>query len=172
MVPIVERHHRTIKAMAERGGITPQLAVFWYNFSPRSGQNAASVPHVAIYKYGWRHPSVCSESLESEESTVKIGEEVWVKPAHSLCTTRWGKGVVTDINSGNNISVDGMPRHILDIRRVVADEDSDGGSEYDSVAGGSEEEHSEEVVVQPVEEVRRNPGRSRRPPDWLADYAR
>ena len=34
---IVERHHRTIKARAERGQVTPMEAVFWYNVSPRSG---------------------------------------------------------------------------------------------------------------------------------------
>ena len=37
---IVERHHRTIKAMAERGSISPLEATFWYNMSPRSGQDS------------------------------------------------------------------------------------------------------------------------------------
>ncbi|GAB1602550.1 uncharacterized protein LOC115217275, partial [Argonauta hians] len=30
----------------------------------------------------------------------------------------WGRGIVTGVNSANNISVDGVPRHILDIRRL------------------------------------------------------
>ena len=41
---IVGRHHQTIKAMAERGQVTPMEAVFWYNVSPRSGQDEKSVP--------------------------------------------------------------------------------------------------------------------------------
>ena len=40
---IVERHRRTIKVMAERGDISSLVAVFWYNMSPRFGQNANSV---------------------------------------------------------------------------------------------------------------------------------
>ena len=40
---IVERHHRTIKTMAERGSISPMEAVFWYNMSPRAGQDENSV---------------------------------------------------------------------------------------------------------------------------------
>ena len=34
---IVENNNRTIKTVAERGGISPEQAVFWYNMSPKSG---------------------------------------------------------------------------------------------------------------------------------------
>ena len=166
---IIERHHRTIKSIAERGGISPELSVFWYNLSPRFGQQIESVPCFSTYKYGWRHPSVCPVGLESEESTVEIGEEVWVKPAHSRCTSKWEKGVVTDVNSVNNISVDGMPRHILDIRRVVTNDDLDADSEYNSATSGSDGQNGE-VLPPPAVETRKNPVRHRRPPAWLADY--
>ena len=52
---IVERHHRTIKAMAERGSISPMEAVFWYNMSPRAGQDENSVPQREVFCYEWRH---------------------------------------------------------------------------------------------------------------------
>ena len=34
---IVERDHRTIKRIAERGRITPEEATFWYNITPSEG---------------------------------------------------------------------------------------------------------------------------------------
>ena len=41
-----------------------------------------------------------------------------MKPPVSRCTTPWGKGVVTEINSDNNVEVNGIPRHVADLRRV------------------------------------------------------
>ena len=181
---IVERHHRTIKATAERGGIRPQEAVFWYNASPRSGQSEDSVPQRSLFRYEWRHPALQPlQEKDVKEAQVKIGEEVWVKPPNARCTTQWRKGIVTGINSRNNISVDGMPRHILDIRRVILPSESSDGSEEE------EEEQNEEVVliemgndVEQEEEEgaemehghmeaeRRYPDRIRRPPSWMEDY--
>ena len=40
---IVERHHRTVKAIAERGWISPEEATFWYNMAPKAGQRDDSV---------------------------------------------------------------------------------------------------------------------------------
>ena len=40
---IVERHHRTIKAMAERMRSSPIEAVYWYNVAPKDGQKEDSV---------------------------------------------------------------------------------------------------------------------------------
>ena len=162
---IVERHHRTIKAMAERGGITPSEAVFWYNLSPRSGQNADSVPQRSVFRYDWRHPAADPPLKEEDEvETIKLGDEVWVKPPHARCTTRWQKGIVTGLNSKSNVSVDGTPRHILDVRRVVRlddEEDRDGGERLTDKSG---------TDCQEVGNERRYPWRDRRPPAWLRDY--
>ena len=46
---------------------------------------------------------------EREVSSVRLGEEVWVKPVHARMS-HCIKGVVTGINSQNNVSVDGMPQ--------------------------------------------------------------
>ena len=39
-----------------------------------------------------------------------------MKPPRATCTTRWKPGVVTRIQSLNNVEVDGIPRHVRDIR--------------------------------------------------------
>ena len=44
-----------------------------------------------------------------------VGEEVWVKPPNARCVTEWNRGRVTGNNSSNNVIVDGVPRHILDV---------------------------------------------------------
>ncbi|XP_029638122.1 uncharacterized protein LOC115213326 [Octopus sinensis] len=64
---IVERHHQTVKAIAERGHILLLEAVFWYNVSPRSEQAEESVPHRALFKYEWRHQSKASECHKEEK---------------------------------------------------------------------------------------------------------
>ena len=48
---IVERHHRTIKAVVERGKVSPREAVFLYNSTPGSGQDSTSVPQQQVYTY-------------------------------------------------------------------------------------------------------------------------
>ena len=88
-----------------------------------------------------------------KETTVEVGEEVWVKPANARCTALWQKGVVTAINSRNNVSVNGMPRHILDVQRVVS----------------SDDEHEDQEAVR-AEAERRYLDRGRRPCRWLGDY--
>ena len=108
-----------------------------------------SVPQNAISKYEWQHPRDVPPATEQGEVTVQIGDEVWVKPLNGRCTTQWGRGVVTEVNSRNNVSIDGFPRHILDIRPVnVIDE---------------EEKPSDD-------EAPRRSLRERRPPVWIEDY--
>ena len=130
--------------MAERGGIRPQEAVFWYNTSPRSGQSEDSVPQLALFRYEWRHPALQPYQESNErEARVTVGEEVWVKPPNARCTTQWQKGRVTRINSRNNISVDGMPRHILDIRRVILPSES-----VEEPAEEGEEQEEEALLLE------------------------
>ena len=141
---IIERHHRTVKALAERGSNDPVQAVYWYNISPRNGQDSKSVPQSGVFRYQWRQPQelrACEEE-ENTPSNIKIGDEVWVKPPDVKCTSTWSRGKVTAINSANNVEVDGMPRHVLDLRPVFiegndqqidhSDEDGDGDVEIDN----------------------------------------
>jgi transposase InsO family protein len=116
---IVERNHRTIKGIAERSRIDPIEAVFWYNLSPKNRGSCA--PNQEIFRYDWRHPVMRDEELEEEEirNRFKIGESVWVKPYPSRCTNQWNKGTVTKIISSNCVEVNGMARHVLDLRAIV-----------------------------------------------------
>ena len=127
---IVERHHRTVKAIAERGGISPEEATFWYNMAPKVGQRNDTVPHRSVFTYEWRHPTDTSQEI-NEQGPVRIQiEEVWVKPPNAQYTTQWGRGEISDVQSPNNLSVDGMPRHILDLMCVVhIDDDVSAGPE-------------------------------------------
>ena len=160
---IVERHHRTIKAVAERGRIDPVEAVFWYNMAPRSGQDENTVPQRAIFKYNWRHPSVVPEQERfGGRSTVQVGEEVWVKPPDARCTSQWKKGIVTGVNSANNVAVDGTPRHILDVRKVILAQDDEAESDGGSLEG--------EQIDPPRPPESRYPRRERRPPLWMDGY--
>lgn len=154
---IVERHHRTIKALAERGQITPMEAVFWYNLAPRSGLDGATVPQRAVFCYEWRHPSKIPTAEKKDTANINIGEEVWVKPPDAKCTTQWRRGKVTDVHSTNTLSVDGIPRHVLDVRRVTFPSES---SEDDECQGEAQE----------VEVVPRQSQRKRRQPVWMRDY--
>ncbi|XP_076030373.1 uncharacterized protein LOC143018669 [Oratosquilla oratoria] len=155
---IVERHHRTIKAIAERARIPPTEAVFWYNISPRSGQDDRSVPQKAVFKYDWRYPlqgPKLPANAEEGPASVQVGEEVWVRPRDRKCTSQWTRGTVTEVNSRNNVSVEGVPRHILDIRQVVSE-----GEDEEEGHGATTEEDG----------VSQRPQRERRPPRWLQDY--
>ena len=155
---IVERNHRTVKALAERGRTSPEEALFWYNVSPRTGQGEETVPHELVYRYTWRHPrAMPARQHEEPLNKIKIGDEVWVKPPGARCTTQWNRGMVTGSHSDNNISVDGVPRHILDVRPVKGLP-----MNYDQ----QEELRASDARPGP----RQRPQRDRRPPNWAQDY--
>ena len=169
---IVERHHRTIKAMSERGDKDPIEAVYWYNMSPREGQKEDSVPHLHVHKYEWRIKGYADEVVEEQpECEFKVGDEVWVKPGNARCTTPWQEGTVTQVNSANNVDVDGMARHILDVRTREATIKNDLSSE------GEDDNHEMEAELSrnQVEDSQiglRYPQRIRTSPVWLRDFDR
>ena len=140
--------------MAERSGKSPIEAVFRYNVAPRYGQQPASVPQKSVATYEWRLPVMSAPPAEEGDcgdGRVQIGEEVWVRPGGARCTARWGRGIVTGMNSANNIEVDGVPCHILDVRPVV-------------------EEVPEGLTANVEDEIRRYPRRDRHAPTWMRDY--
>ncbi len=75
---IIERNHMIIKAIAEREIISPLEAVFWYNISPRSGQEKETVPQRAVFWYDWTHPIMVPEASGDggQIAKVQIGDEV------------------------------------------------------------------------------------------------
>ncbi|KAK7079702.1 hypothetical protein SK128_028670 [Halocaridina rubra] len=68
-----------------------------------------------------------------------MGDEVWVKPPDGKCTSQKRRGIVTAMHSQNNISVNGMLLHIMDLWWVVDNEESeveeDGEFEYYRLLG-------------------------------------
>ena len=117
---IVERNHRTIKRIAARGRISPEVATFWYNVTPRKGVEDASVPCRKMFKYTWRTPYDVNQKVDAERKSenFSVGDEVWVKPAIPSCTKRWTRGRVSKVQSTHVICVDGMPRHVRDVRKL------------------------------------------------------
>ena len=63
----------------------------------------------------------------------KVGDEVYVKPRTVTCTTRWPRGRVTSITDRGAIEVDGVHRHVADLRPVIALVSPDVGSDEDGV---------------------------------------
>ena len=109
-----------VKAIAERGGITPIEATFCYNMVPKVSQREETLPQWSIFTYEWRHLKNKFPDVDEEEPPrIQIGEEVWMKPPSTWCMTQWGRRVVTGIQSPNNLIIDGMPWHILDLRPVI-----------------------------------------------------
>ena len=100
-----------------------------------------------------------------EQANVEIGDKVWVKPPHARCTIEWRKGHITEINSQNNVSVDGTSRHILDVRPVLRPADLMEGS--NRPIREEDDNHCENNMV---EQLPMRPQRNRRPPMWTTDY--
>ena len=170
---VVERHHRTIKRIAERAEISPIEAVYWYNISPKSGQDGRTVPQAAVFSYQWRQPWEEVDSLAEESARLEVGDEVWVKPPMAKCTSLWPRGVVTAVNSKCNVDVNGVPRHILDVRPVARSSSSSDNDEVDLINDVEEDTAVQTPSGTDVVEdmrVRRYPSRIRQPPSWMSDY--
>ena len=111
---IIERHHRTVKRMAARSGNNILDMVHGYNISPR---NLGFSPSERIFKHRWKWLHDKEGSREpAKECHLKIGDVVFVKPVDRRCTSRWQEGKVTKIISPWNVEINGMPRHIKDVR--------------------------------------------------------
>jgi len=115
---IVERCHRTIKRIAKRSDIPIWKAVFYYNVVPRGKGEDKVVPAESIYRYNIRLPVMRDVAEKTVKNGWKIGDKVFVKPhQHTRCTETWTPGVVTKVVSDKCVDVDGVTRHIQDIRQ-------------------------------------------------------
>ena len=159
---IVERNHRTIKRMAARACGDPLDMVFFYNATPREGIGEDTIPSERIFRYSWRVPG-CAPSAEDRQErggSWNPGEKVFVKPPRARCTTPWPVGTVTGVQSQQRLEVDGIPRHVSDLRRVpnkhTSDqvvEDSEG--QVDRESEGQVAAESECLVGRPQRVCRR-----------------
>lgn len=142
---IVERNHRTIKRMAARTEGDILDAVFWYNFLPREGIDQNTSPSRRLFLHSWRNPKVQQPHTREKSCSFERGDAVFVKPPGARCTTQWKRGYVTNVTPEGAVDVDGVHRHIADIRHVS----------LDSVEGYSSDENSE-VEVEEREGIRRS----------------
>lgn len=120
---IVERHHRTIKRMAARTQGDPLLMVYYYNIAPLKKSDIATVPATQMFARQWRLRDMKEAENDKMEIVARfgVGDNVFVKPIDSRCTSVWSRGVVTAINSSTNVSVDAVPRHVNDLRKIPSD---------------------------------------------------
>ena len=47
------------------------------------------------------------------------GDVVWVKNPREKCTTKYSTGRVTEVISPQSVKIDGLPRHVKDLRPVI-----------------------------------------------------
>lgn len=149
---IVERIHRTVKRMAARTGEDPREMTFWYNVAPKvSGSKAdSSVPAHMLHSYMWRMPVGVKHLFDSNFSDDDhlVGKEVFVKPPNVRCTQVWPRGTVTAVLGERQVEVDGIPRHVADVRLVPnedgCDEDGRGCDEEDRDEDGRDEDGRDE----------------------------
>ena len=63
------------------------------------------------------------KTLDDHERTgceFVVGNEVWVKPPGTRCTTPWKASGVTGVNSKCNVEIDRVPGHVRNTWRKVA----------------------------------------------------
>lgn len=116
---ISERCHRTIKTILARSGCSVAEAVYRYNTMPQ-GSDASSAPANKIFRYEVRLRGI-DRVEEHDQSTefpqrFSIGDRVWILHPSRRCDARSSLGTITRITSAQNVEVDGMPRHVRDLR--------------------------------------------------------
>ena len=107
--------------------------------TPKDDTTASTVPANAIYNYLARVKGIDTAPPlgHVDSGPFNVGDAVWVKSPHCRCLTQFKKGMVTGIYSPHSVLINGIPRHIRDLRprhRTVALEDdgSNSSSESDS----------------------------------------
>ena len=69
-----------------------------------------------------------------QRSGFKVDDRVFVRPNPSRCTTAWRVGRVSGVQSAQNMEIDGVPRHVADVRLVEDGESvANTDAEVDSV---------------------------------------
>lgn len=119
---ISERCHRTVKTIQARKGCSVAEAVYRYNTMPK-GNDAASAPANQIYQYEIRLLGI-DEANEhhpaDNQNRLTVGDRVWIRHPSRRCDAQSTQGTVTKVVSAQNVEVDGMPRHVRDLRVVAS----------------------------------------------------
>ena len=89
---------------------------------PKDNMSSATAPANMVYRYHIQLKRINGTSVPThnqQQAVFKPGDRVWVKTPHGRCTTKYKVGHVTGITSALNITVDGMPRHMKELRPIV-----------------------------------------------------
>ena len=117
---VAERVHRTVKVIAARKQCSIAEAVYLYNVTPKDDSGEETAPANTIYRYTMRVRGVDEPTRDPGEPTegggYRVGDRVWVKPPLGRCDAKYSEGRVTGIVSPHAVEVDGVPRHVRDLR--------------------------------------------------------
>ena len=145
---ICERNHRTIKTIAARSKISITEAVYRYNVTPLDDTNTVTAPGNRMYRHEMRVRGIdpVGELGSDVASNVfEIGDAVWVKNVNNRCFDKYDNGEVTKVLSRQAVEIDGMPRHVRDLRRRKSCNDGEVPSHFES------EPDELTISVQPVD---------------------
>jgi hypothetical protein len=127
--------------------------VYWYNLASRDGTDSTA-PSRNINTYEWRTPFQQQTTVKCPTSAFRVGQEVFVKPPGARCTTQWKHGTVTRSLGPVSVEVDGIPRHLGDVRLC-------------DMVNGAGGDSSDNIGIDRGHEI---PRRERRVPQKFEDY--
>ena len=144
---VVERVHRSIKRIAARTRCDIREAVYLYNVTPLDDVNEDTAPINKVHNYMTRVKGV--DEMEEREAVggcrYEVGDDVWVKGPQNKCFKKFKCGKVTGVISPQAVEVDGIPRHVKDLRRRVVSTEK--GSERLGDKGVHKPEDDEPLMV-------------------------
>ena len=115
---ISERSHRTIKTILPRTGCSVAEGVYRYNTMPRKQCNDS--PANQIFSYDVRLLGIDEVAPQHQpphdQHRFSVGDRVWIRHPSRRCDVKSSLGTVTKVVSAQNVEVDGMPRHVRDLR--------------------------------------------------------
>ncbi|KAG0711708.1 hypothetical protein GWK47_020065 [Chionoecetes opilio] len=156
------------------------------------GNDAASAPANQIFRYEVRLLGIDEVRQQNQSADdqhrYRVGDRVWIRHPSRRCDSRSLEGTVTRLVSPQNVEVDGMPRHVRDLRLVTsplptpgelsASEQPDVVEEDDALliqvpgpARGSEDEGTIEEGADSPERPQLRRGSRERRPTQLCQYS-
>ena len=118
------------------------------------------------------------DDFDSLPNSYRVGDIVYVKPVGVKCTTEWPEGEVTNIISETAVEVNGVNRHVADLRlarrqdtgscsdpRLPSDSTDDGANYVDVEL---DFDNASDIVVDSDVDTGR-PVRDRRPPERFGE---
>ncbi|KAG0719842.1 hypothetical protein GWK47_049673 [Chionoecetes opilio] len=86
--------------------------------------DAASAPANQIFRYEVRLLGIDEVRQQNQSADdqhrYSVGDRVWIRHPSRRCDSRSLEGTVTRLVSPQNVEVDGMPRHVRDLRLVTS----------------------------------------------------